>query len=290
MPNKPRITPEEWVARKAVSAARATERSRQAARAFQASLSPEEKKEYNARRNAKRSDKRKAQYAAERERTRAEREARRAEKRASRAARASEQAAIRSAKARAGYQTRKLSDPEGLARARAAHSLWRQQNIEHIRQWKRDYYKKNREKICREASAYAKAHRKQQNDAKKRRRNLNPELRILDNLRDRLTELLAPGTQRSTRTSSLTGCTRQVLRSHLESKFLPGMGWYNYGSAWHVDHVKPCVSFALTDREQQLACFHYTNLQPLWDAINTEKSDSLTYDTAYAVALTPYPS
>ena len=68
------------------------------------------------------------------------------------------------------------------------------------------------------------------------------------------------------------------------------MGWYNYGSAWHVDHVKPCVSFDLTDREQQLACFHYTNLQPLWDVINVEKGESLTYDTAYAVALTPYPS
>lgn len=180
--------------------------------------------------------------------------------------------------------------PDKLAHRKAVALTWRRSNREHLNQTRRARYRRNLVQRRREASLYAKSHRTQINDAKKRRRKSHPELRILDNLRDRLTELMAPGSQRPTRTSSLTGCTRQTLRSHLESKFLPGMGWYNYGTAWHVDHITPCSSFDLTDKESRHACFHYTNLQPLWDTVNIEKGDSLTYDTGYAIAMTPYPS
>ena len=44
----------------------------------------------------------------------------------------------------------------------------------------------------------------------------------------------------------------------------------NYGE-WHVDHIKPCASFDLTDPKQQEICFHYTNLQPLWAIDNIKK-------------------
>ena len=51
------------------------------------------------------------------------------------------------------------------------------------------------------------------------------------------------------------------------------MSWDNYGThGWHIDHIRPCASFDLSDEEQQKICFHYTNLQPLWAEDNLKKS------------------
>jgi hypothetical protein len=50
------------------------------------------------------------------------------------------------------------------------------------------------------------------------------------------------------------------------------MSWDNYGIAgWHIDHIKPCCTFDLTDLEQQKQCFHYTNLRPLWAKDNLRR-------------------
>jgi hypothetical protein len=45
----------------------------------------------------------------------------------------------------------------------------------------------------------------------------------------------------------------------------------NHGK-WHIDHIKPCISFNLTDPvNNKWLCFHYTNLQPLWAEDNLKK-------------------
>ena len=77
-------------------------------------------------------------------------------------------------------------------------------------------------------------------------------------------------------TRELIGCTPKHLREHLESQFKPGMTWGNYGLfGWHIDHIRPCASFDLTDPEQQKACFNYKNLQPLWAEENLKKSSKM---------------
>lgn len=78
--------------------------------------------------------------------------------------------------------------------------------------------------------------------------------------------------------SNVVGCTPTQLKRHLERQFTKGMSWANYGGKgcdldrWHIDHIKPCASFDLRDPEQVKACFHYTNLQPLWSLENLAKS------------------
>jgi hypothetical protein len=76
--------------------------------------------------------------------------------------------------------------------------------------------------------------------------------------------------------AKMVGCSFDSLKKYLESQWQPGMSWENYGrTGWHIDHKRPCASFDLTKIEQQKACFHYSNLQPLWASENCVKGDKL---------------
>lgn len=69
----------------------------------------------------------------------------------------------------------------------------------------------------------------------------------------------------------------EELRGHLQGLFREGMDWENYGK-WHVDHVRPCASFDLTDPAQFDECWALGNLQPLWALENIKKGS--TYGAA----------
>lgn len=70
----------------------------------------------------------------------------------------------------------------------------------------------------------------------------------------------------------LLGCTIPEFRAHIESLWIPGMSWDNYGlNGWEIDHKRACATFDLTDPEQQSECFHYSNTQPLWAKDNRSK-------------------
>lgn len=80
------------------------------------------------------------------------------------------------------------------------------------------------------------------------------------------------GKQKSSSFEDLTGCSFDFLKVWLESKWKPGMSWDNYGyKGWHIDHIRPCASFDLSDPQQQRICFHFLNLQPLWASENLSK-------------------
>lgn len=72
---------------------------------------------------------------------------------------------------------------------------------------------------------------------------------------------------------SRLGYSATELRAHLEQLFEPGMSWSNYGR-WHVDHIRPCASFDLTDPVQFAQCWALNNLQPLWASDNVRKGAS----------------
>jgi len=179
----------------------------------------------------------------------------------------------------------------------------REQRIEHVRKWRETHPEKSREynakrrstnpeavraekrrdrelhaDRCRETDLryrvankerIAKYHREKQ----RRYRANRPDHRLLMAMRMRVYNTL-PGKRgtKSARTMDLVGCTIEALHKHLESLFALGMTWQNYGrGGWVVDHIRPCSSFDLSDPVHQQACFHFTNLQPLWEKENLKK-------------------
>lgn len=70
---------------------------------------------------------------------------------------------------------------------------------------------------------------------------------------------------------TIFGCSRDEVRKYIEKQFQAGMTWSNRGSVWHLDHIKPLVSFDLFDKEQLKQATHYTNYQPLLKADNINK-------------------
>jgi hypothetical protein len=70
------------------------------------------------------------------------------------------------------------------------------------------------------------------------------------------------------------GYSIDELKSHLESKFQPGMSWDNYGE-WHIDHVVPdsWFTYSSTDEKGFKDSYAINNLQPLWADQNIEKSN-----------------
>jgi hypothetical protein len=66
----------------------------------------------------------------------------------------------------------------------------------------------------------------------------------------------------------------EILVKHLESKFLPGMTWNNYGE-WHVDHIRADSWFNYDNMNCDTfkECWSLDNLQPLWAKDNLKKSD-----------------
>ena len=72
--------------------------------------------------------------------------------------------------------------------------------------------------------------------------------------------------------AAILGCSKPDLIAHIEAQFLPGMSWANYGrKGWEIDHIKQCASFDLTQHDQVLLCFHYSNLRPLWRPDNNRR-------------------
>lgn len=79
------------------------------------------------------------------------------------------------------------------------------------------------------------------------------------------------------RTHKLLGYTVDDLKKHLESKFLEGMLWNNYGD-WVVDHIKPIAQFAKEGISDSKTINALSNLQPLWAKDNMKKHDKY-FDT-----------
>ena len=87
-------------------------------------------------------------------------------------------------------------------------------------------------------------------------------------------------------TIDYVGCTVAKVRQHLEARCVDDTEWANQGQ-WHVDHIRPCASFNLTQEEEPRKSFHFNNQQPLWALTTCRRGSSTTRISALAPALAP---
>ncbi len=136
---------------------------------------------------------------------------------------------------------------------------------------RRERYQTNREEYLEKQRDYKKKpesrewHRRY--EANKKKTDLD--FRLSKSLRDRLYKAITRD-EKNLSAALLVGCSTEELKIYLEKQFTDGMSWNNYGE-WHIDHIRPCASFDLSDLSQQIECFHYTNLRPLWAEDNKSK-------------------
>jgi len=138
------------------------------------------------------------------------------------------------------------------------HRQYAENHRDELKRYRRSYRVKNRLRLRVKRRVYNK---------KKRAKDFNWRLRRV--LTSRVGMAIKVGSK-SSGTLNLLGCSVGQLREWLEAQFESGMSWKNYGE-WHIDHIKPCAAFDLTDSVQQKQCFNFTNLQPLWANENQTK-------------------
>ena len=154
-------------------------------------------------------------------------------------------------------------------------TAFRKNNKERVSAQAARSYEKNKPKIRLARRIYRQANKDKINAKNAERLKTNPQSKTARILRGRIrVALKSQGTFKSESTIELVGASIPFVKKWIESKFKPGMSWGNHGQGkgkWHIDHIRPCASFDLTDLGQQKECFNYSNLQPLWEEDNLSK-------------------
>jgi hypothetical protein len=156
----------------------------------------------------------------------------------------------------------------------------------------KNYYENNKVKILEQNKQYRqtekgkevqrKAQRKRiksgaKSEYERHRKQNDFNYKLLYSLYGRINDtILRKDKIKSDHTFNLLGCTIDYFKEYLESQFTEGMSWENYGKGgWHLDHIIPCSYFDFSDPYCQKVCFHFLNLQPLWEKENLKKSNKL---------------
>jgi len=188
-------------------------------------------------------------------------------------------------------------EDDGLKRClkcREYRKAWYQKNKEKENTQSRAYHEKNKETINKRHIEYNKLHDEElkqyslREDVKERRRELRIKRYVesKDRINKRKQELRKHPKRRIDMAIStgvrlhllqkdiikegrswkdMLGFTIEELIVHLESKFDSNMSWDNYGSYWHIDHIKPKSWFIYesVDDPAFKECWSLDNLQPL---------------------------
>ena len=133
-------------------------------------------------------------------------------------------------------------------------------NKDKMLKYNKQYEKKNHKKVRDRKNAY------------RRERYANDvDFRLSLKLRARISRAIKNHSESLTKNF---GCTINELKAYLQSKFLHGMTWNNYGKyGWHIDHIKSLENFDLSKEDEIKDACKYTNLLPRWASDNHKKSN-----------------
>ena len=181
---------------------------------------------------------------------------------------------------------------------------------EEVKQYQKNYYYANKEKIAEVSRRYAKLHATKLRQYQKQWREENRERHLAkkkeyqQKTKDRFRPLRRKSERERMKNSpiyrlnkyfghqmrlalqsgkngrsweSLVGYSVSQLKTHLEKQFKPGMSWDNYGPYWHIDHKIPIAAFNFKTAEDIdfKRCWSLKNLQPLEAEKNLSKNAKL---------------
>ena len=157
---------------------------------------------------------------------------------------------------------------------------YRRLNKEKVKRWNRKFYLSHREKIIEQVKKYFQKHEEQKRKYYKlRARKLreNPRFRLDINMSRAILHVLE-GQKANRRWEDLVGYKIEYLIKHLENQFNNKMTWNNYGSYWHIDHIKPksLFKYQIAEDPEFRPCWALENLQPLEKGENYRKHNNWT--------------
>jgi len=164
---------------------------------------------------------------------------------------------------------RKLDYNKDKARVSELRKLHYNNNKEQTLKNCHDWYINNKDRKSKQEKEYRSNNKDKINKRYNEKMKNNPIFKLARLVRSRLRSALKNNYKSGSAVRDL-GCSIKDLKIHLEQQFQEGMNWDNHGK-WHIDHIKPLVSFDLTKREELLEACNYTNLQPLWAKDNLSK-------------------
>ena len=127
------------------------------------------------------------------------------------------------------------------------------------------YYQNNREKTIKQTNKY-----------KVERMKTDIEFKLEQRLRNRIyIAFKSQCNKKTNRTWKYIECSSNYFKKWIEFQLYDNMTFENYGKYWHIDHVKPCSSFDLSNLKEVNECFNWKNLRPYKKEKNLQKSSKI---------------
>lgn len=156
-------------------------------------------------------------------------------------------------------------------------------NQDYFKQYRAEYYQKNKETIKNRTDKYRKANKahlaKLANERKKYLRRNDPAYKLMESISQHTRIIFRHIKEgKNIRSEETLGCSAQDLVNRFEELFEEGMTWENHGlgdDKWQIDHIVPVSWFIKNMPDRAVLANLYWNLQPMWARQNSSKNNKV---------------